>query len=339
MVSTEISAQTPSIRPELWMNPANKPHPEANEPVPASGATRTIGSIMRHARRVERLSLEGLAKQVGCAKSYLSEIENGKRENPPSDELLEKLERALRLTEGDLRLLARWQTMPADLKRELAAAENQRRAARALKALLKDEGSAAAGGGGGGGEGGGGGGGLSINESYRSGALRRLIDQIAPTEDGGAAEQRGWRGRDSTLARLLPVEVPLINSVAAGYPAEFTDLGYPARVADEYVRTPDICDPDSFAARVVGDSMQPLYHEGDIVVFSPAKGVKSGMDCFVRLEPDHETTFKRVFFEKDEAGSEVVRLQPLNNVYPPRVLPREGVAAAYAAVSVTRAIA
>jgi len=336
MVSTENSAQTPSIRPELWMNPASHPHPDANEPLPVSGAARTIGSVMRHARRVQGLSLEVLAKQVGCAKSYLSEIENGKRENPPSDELLEKLERALRLTAGDLRSLARLQTMPADLKRELAAAESQRRAARALKLLLKDDGLISPGGGGVGG------GGLSINELYRSGALRRLIDQIAPPGDGGRGEGGGKGGAGeggSTLARLLPVEVPLINSVAAGYPAEFTDLGYPARVADEYVRTPDICDPDSFAARVVGDSMQPLYHEGDIVVFSPAKVVKSGMDCFVRLEPDHDTTFKRVFFEKDLTGSEVVRLQPLNNVYPPRVLPREGVAAAYAAVSVTRAIA
>lgn len=135
----------------------------------------------------------------------------------------------------------------------------------------------------------------------------------------------------------LPLEVPLINKVAAGYPRSFTDLGYPARVADEYVRCPELDDPDAFAARVVGDSMLPDYREGDIVVFSPLKPVRSGADCFVRIEPDHESTFKRVYFE-EAAGEELLRLQPLNSAYPPRTLARESVAGLYAAVSVMRKI-
>jgi phage repressor protein C with HTH and peptisase S24 domain len=135
--------------------------------------------------------------------------------------------------------------------------------------------------------------------------------------------------------------VPLINRVAAGYPADFTDLDFPARVADEYVRAPAAAgesaagrDPDLFAARVVGESMQPEYREGDIVVFSPAREVRSGVDCFVRLEPDHRTTFKRVYLE---AGG-LIRLQPLNPAFAARVVPREEVAGLYAAVSVTRVL-
>ncbi len=139
----------------------------------------------------------------------------------------------------------------------------------------------------------------------------------------------GWR---------LPLEVPLINRVAAGYPRSFTDLGYPVRVADEYVRCPDLADPDAFAARVVGDSMLPEYREGDIVVFSPARAVASGMDCFVRIEPDHESTFKRAYFERGAGGEELIRLQPLNPEYPGRVLGREQVSGLYAAVSVMRRI-
>ncbi|MFT3687045.1 MAG: S24 family peptidase [Phycisphaerales bacterium] len=139
--------------------------------------------------------------------------------------------------------------------------------------------------------------------------------------------------------------MPLINSVAAGYPREFTDLGYPARVADQYVRSPDVRDPDAFACRVVGDSMEPEYHQGDIVIFSPGKPVKDGADCFVRFERDEETTFKRVFFEREggpdaPASSPVVRLrlQPLNGKYPARTVAREEIAGMYAAVSVTRTI-
>ena len=136
----------------------------------------------------------------------------------------------------------------------------------------------------------------------------------------------------------LPREVPVINRVKAGYPTEFTDLGYPARVADEYVRVPDLEDADAFGARVVGDSMEPDYREGDVVVFSPKAAVSSGSDCFVRLEPDQESTFKRVYFEQDPNGRELIRLQPLNNSYPPVVVPRERVAGLYSGVSVVRSL-
>ena len=129
-----------------------------------------------------------------------------------------------------------------------------------------------------------------------------------------------------------PRVVPLINKVAAGYPTGFTDLDYPASVADQYVPAPNVSDPDAFAATVAGDSMLPGYAEGDIVVFSPLADVKAGSDCFVRIEPDHETTFKRVFFEPGAGGREMIRLQPLNPAFPPRVLPREQVAGLYRAV-------
>ncbi len=147
--------------------------------------------------------------------------------------------------------------------------------------------------------------------------------------------------------------MPIINAVAAGYPAEFTDLGYPVGVADEYLvvleGTGIGADPDAFAARVVGDSMEPEYREGDIVVFSPARTVRSGDDCYARLAPREDgedgedagaegATFKRVFFERGADGGEMIRLQPLNERYPARVVAREQVAGLYAAVSVTRAV-
>ena len=42
------------------------------------------------------------------------------------------------------------------------------------------------------------------------------------------------------LSAPLPLRtrIPVINKVAAGYPAEFTDLDYPLNVADEYVDAP-----------------------------------------------------------------------------------------------------
>jgi phage repressor protein C with HTH and peptisase S24 domain len=125
--------------------------------------------------------------------------------------------------------------------------------------------------------------------------------------------------------------VPVINKVSAGYPKDFTDMGFPPRVADAYIGCPDLYDPDAFAARVHGDSMVPKYREGDIVIFSPAAGWREGNDCFVRFD-DGQTTFKRVFTEKNDAGVPVLRLQPRNERYRPQIIPTDKVSGLYKAV-------
>lgn len=284
------------------------PHIQATGAEP--GVRRTLAQAMYSRRMQLGLTLEQLASRVGKTKSYLSLLENGQRlpgSGSSGEGVVADLERALDLLPGALAELARWERTPAPVRREMSRlqAEGRQRAgiAQRMRAILADAG---------------------LTEQERTSAMRRLV---------GTPE-------DEPEATLVPLsfEIPLINSVAAGYPREFTDLAYPARVADEYVRCPDINDPDAFAARVVGESMLPKYEEGDIVVFSPLKPVKDGSDCFARLEPDHESTFKRVYFEKDAGGGELVRLQPLNPEFAPRVLKRENVAALYAAVSVIKQV-
>lgn len=271
-------------------------------------ALRVLGDAIRARRRSLGLSLSQLAAGVGCTKSYLSQIETGYRDAPPSREILASLERALRLAPDALARHAALLSMPDALRTEVDALRAQRDRAQALATRLKT---------------------TSLDDLYKSGQLASLVDALTPTEDASSMRNA------SPVA--LRVQVPLINKVAAGYPTEFTDLGYPARVADEYVGVPEVTDPDAFAARVVGDSMLPDYREGDIVVFSPERTAVDADDCFARLEPDDETTFKRVYFEIHE-GREHIRLQPLNPAYPARTLPREQIAGLYVAVSVIRPI-
>jgi len=163
--------------------------------------------------------------------------------------------------------------------------------------------------------------------------LRAALAGQRPMEELRQIVERSAANVDAPLP--LRSRIPLINKVAAGYPAEFTDLDYPLNVADEYVECPDVTDPQAFAARVVGDSMAPDYREGEIVVFSPELATPSGADCFVRLERDNETTFKRVYFEDDGAR---IRLQPINAKYPPRVVEREDVTGLWAAAYVMRRV-
>lgn len=204
---------------------------------------------------------------------------------------------------------ASWQTTPDSVRKRVRDLESDRHTAQQLAALLKRDG---------------------IDALHASGELRTLVGRLAPEEGASGV----------SLLEALPMRVPLINKVTAGYPADFTDLGYPARIADEYVSVPGIEDPDAFAARVVGDSMTPQYCEGDIVVFSPLRDTASGSDCFVRFDESvgGESTFKRVYFEEDAQSRAMIRLQPINPEYPPRSVRREDVAGLYAAVYVVRRV-
>jgi repressor LexA len=151
--------------------------------------------------------------------------------------------------------------------------------------------------------------------------LRRVVQELT---DGNHGQTPGeWRGQ-------LPVgrSTPVINSVAAGYPAHFTDLDYPAGGSEESVHCPGLNDEQAFAARVVGDSMEPVYHEGDLVVFSPNTQPRPGDDCFVRFADDAGTTFKRFYQDTPDE----IRLQPLNNACPAQTHSKNSITGLWPAV-------
>lgn len=253
----------------------------------------TVGQLIRNARLERGVTQDALARAIGCSKAQLSLMESSQRTVSPAR--AKRIERALDITDGHICAAVGWAQTPKHVQRQLEAREALAR--RLEEAARRGE---------------------SLDALYRSGELQQLVDAGAGNVDAP-----------------LPVgrPIPVINRVAAGYPREFTDLDYPASVADDYVACPDVTDPQAFAARVVGDSMEPNYREGEIVVFSPEKPTKDGCDCFVRLTRDNESTFKRIYFEDDGAR---IRLQPLNSKYPPRVVDREDVDGMYVAVYVMR---
>jgi len=269
----------------------------------SSSAAVRLGRLLHSLREQARMTQQALADAIDCSKAQLSLMESGQRSI--TMDRAKAIERELKLNDRPLTSALQWANVPPRVQLEL---EQTRANSTALTNKLR----------------------RAIQSADPVSALRRVIGG-PPTSYEGRTE--------GNVADLLPLNavrgIPLINRVAAGYPTEFTDLDFPARIADEYVSCPDVTDPDAFAARVVGDSMQPDYREGDIVVFSPAMPTVSGSDCFVRLERDDQTTFKRVYFE--EEGMKI-RLQPLNGAYPPKVVHREDVAGLYAAAYVMRKV-
>lgn len=252
----------------------------------------SLGEIIRRRREQLALTQERLAAAAGMSKPYLSHIETGKAKNPPTDGILLAMEKALGLERGTLTRLAHLARTPSDVRaeRELLEAEVTR-----LRGVLRE---------------------LMRGRGKRARGLN--IAKLIPSPKAAA----------NTVAISAGRIVPIINRVSAGYPEHFTDLDYPPSVADEYIRCVDVHDGQAFAARVVGDSMEPAYHEGDVVVFSPNTPARNGDDCFVRFADEGGTTFKR--FYRDDAAT--IRLQPLNNKYPAEVYDREKINGLWPAV-------
>ncbi len=80
--------------------------------------------------------------------------------------------------------------------------------------------------------------------------------------------------------------VPLIGFAQAGANGFFDDAGFPAGVGWEQIAFPDISDEHTYALEISGDSMMPLYRDGDRIVVSPGASVRRGDRVLVKTLAD-----------------------------------------------------
>jgi phage repressor protein C with HTH and peptisase S24 domain len=64
-------------------------------------------------------------------------------------------------------------------------------------------------------------------------------------------------------------QIPIIGCAQAGQAGYFDDAGYPAGSGWDTIEFPKMDDPSIYALEVAGDSMEPLYRDGDILIVSP----------------------------------------------------------------------
>src|SRR5579872_4419678 len=89
-------------------------------------------------------------------------------------------------------------------------------------------------------------------------------------------------------ARALPAgsrparRVPLIGLAQAGGEGFFDDGGYPVGAGWDEVSLPEIADPNAYALEISGESMEPVFRDGDIVIVSPAAPIRRGDRVVVR---------------------------------------------------------
>jgi len=75
----------------------------------------------------------------------------------------------------------------------------------------------------------------------------------------------------------LRTRIPLIGLARA-------DAGFPAGSGWDEVDVPGIADENAYALRITGNSMEPVYRDGDVIVVSPNSQTHVGDRVVVRLK-------------------------------------------------------
>ena len=111
-----------------------------------------------------------------------------------------------------------------------------------------------------------------------------------------------------------PAVVLVYGTIPAGIPMEcIEDIIDTEEVSADMLRG----GKQYFGLKIKGDSMEPDYLDGDVIIFQKQNNCENGDDCVVMVN-GNDGTFKRVF--KNENG---IVLQPLNNKYQPLVFTNE----------------
>ena len=132
-------------------------------------------------------------------------------------------------------------------------------------------------------------------------------------------ERKGYIRRsynESRAIEILPseifqraVELPLLGSVAAGYPIEATTVNESIAVPDDFVRRTG----NHYVLRVRGNSMiDEQIRDGDFVVVNERQRADNG-EMVIAMLNGNSATVKKFYRERDGR----IRLQPANETMAP----------------------
>jgi phage repressor protein C with HTH and peptisase S24 domain len=110
--------------------------------------------------------------------------------------------------------------------------------------------------------------------------------------------------------------VPLIGFAEAGAGGYFDDGGFPVGKGWDEIAFPSVDDEHAYALEISGDSMQPAYRDGDVIVVSPAAPIRRGDRVVVKTR-DGEVTVK----ELKRRTSKSIELRSLNPDHKERTIP------------------
>src|SRR6186997_2693681 len=109
--------------------------------------------------------------------------------------------------------------------------------------------------------------------------------------------------------------VPLIGFAEAGAGGYFDDGGFPVGKGWDEIAFPAVTDEHAYALEISGESMQPTYRDGDVIIVSPAAPVRRG-DRVVVMTKNGEVMVK----ELKRQTAKQIELKSLNADHPERTL-------------------
>ena len=113
-------------------------------------------------------------------------------------------------------------------------------------------------------------------------SLAKALDAAGATMENFANLVLGHQAIVTT--RPAARRIPLIGMAQAGSDGFFGDGGYPAGAGWDEVGIPEVGDPHAYALEIAGDTMEPVYRDGDMIVVSPSAPIRRGDRVVVRTQ-------------------------------------------------------
>jgi hypothetical protein len=113
-------------------------------------------------------------------------------------------------------------------------------------------------------------------------SVAKVLDATGASLESFSALVSGARALASAGRSAQGRRVPLIGLAQAGGEGYFDDGGYPVGGSWDEVSLPEIADPNAYALEISGESMEPVFRDGDLVIVAPSAPIRRGDRVVVR---------------------------------------------------------
>src|SRR5581483_5793267 len=101
-------------------------------------------------------------------------------------------------------------------------------------------------------------------------------ESIAKVLDSTGESLGGFFRLIGASASDMQPRIPLLGYAKAGSGGYFDDDGHPTGKGWDQIQFPLIADEHAYALQISGDSMEPVYRNGDVIIVSPAASIRRG---------------------------------------------------------------
>lgn len=142
---------------------------------------------------------------------------------------------------------------------------------------------------------------------------------LPQASDQEAVQSTGESNVEGGPIKLKTGLVPVVGKAKLGLDGFFEEMGYPPGGGDGYLKIYSD-DPDAYALRVVGSSMEPRIRSGEFVLVEPGNGYVAGDEVLIKTT-DGQSMIKVFMYHRDGE----VRLLSVNDAHPPLTVPEASI--------------